>query len=64
MGRISLVRLLWGLFPPYPQYAGPAFWLTDYLIATTLQEAYQERMEASIQASAYAGRPGRYHSRR
>jgi hypothetical protein len=43
-----------GFFAPYPQYAGPAFWLTDYLIATTLQEAYQERLEANMQASAYA----------
>jgi len=44
-----------GYFAPYPQYVGPAFWLTDYLIATTLQEAYQERMAASVQASAYGG---------
>jgi len=27
-------------FTPYPTYAGPAFWLTDYLIATNLQAAY------------------------
>ena len=46
-----------GFFAPYPQYAGPAFWLTDYLIATSLQEAYQERLDANIQASAYAAGP-------
>ena len=33
-----------GYFAPYPVYASPMFWLTDYLIASTLQEAYQERM--------------------
>lgn len=27
-------------FAPYPVYAGPAFWLTDYLIAAELQAAY------------------------
>ena len=27
-------------FSPYPFYAGPAFWLTDYLIAANLQAAY------------------------
>src|ERR1035437_1931184 len=33
-----------GYFTPYPVYASPTLWLTDYLIAATLQEAYQERM--------------------
>jgi len=27
-------------FTPYPVYAGPAFWLTDYLVAAELQSAY------------------------
>jgi hypothetical protein len=27
-------------FTPYPVYAGPSFWLTDYLIAQSLQAAY------------------------
>jgi hypothetical protein len=31
-------------FAPYPVYAGPAFWLTDYLIATSLQASYEARM--------------------
>lgn len=32
-----------GWFAPYPRYAGPAFWLTDYLVSQTLMAAYQER---------------------
>jgi hypothetical protein len=36
-----------GYFAPYPVYAGPAYWLTDYLLATTLELAYQERMNAA-----------------
>ena len=42
-----------GYFTPYPVYRSPAFWLTDYLFAATLQEAYQERM-----AGAAAAQPG------
>jgi hypothetical protein len=33
-----------GYFTPYPVYASPSLWLTDYLIAATLEAAYQERM--------------------
>ena len=33
-------------FTPYPVYASPAFWLTDYLIAANLQAAYQAGVEA------------------
>ena len=29
-----------GYFAPYPVYASPAFWLTDFLIAATLESAY------------------------
>ena len=43
-----------GYFSPYRVYAGPAFWLTDYLFAMTLQEAYQERMDANLQGGGYA----------
>src|SRR5665811_738783 len=32
-------------FSPYPTYAGPNYWLTDYLLANSLQEGYQERMD-------------------
>jgi hypothetical protein len=33
-------------FAPYPVYAGPAFWLTDYLIAANLQAAYAAQQAA------------------
>jgi len=29
-----------GYYRPYPSYAGPAFWLTDFVVSTTLAEAY------------------------
>ncbi len=41
-----------GYFTPYPAYASPSLWLTDYLIAATLESAYQERMAAAQAASA------------
>jgi hypothetical protein len=44
-----------GYFSPYRVYAGPAFWLTDYLFAMTLQEAYQERLDANLQGAPYTG---------
>ena len=34
-------------FRPYPVYASPALWLTDYLMAQTLEAAYEARMEAA-----------------
>ncbi len=40
-------------FSPYPMYAGPAFWLTDYMIAASLQEAYQARAEAQAEAGGF-----------
>jgi hypothetical protein len=45
-----------GWFSPYPVYSSPALWLTDYLIARTLEDAYQARAEAaaSRQAQNYA----------
>jgi hypothetical protein len=39
---------------PYPFYAGPAFWLTDYLIAANLQAAYAAQAEANANAAAAA----------
>jgi hypothetical protein len=42
-----------GYFSPYREYASPAFWLTDYLFAMTLQEAYQERIDANLQGGGY-----------
>jgi hypothetical protein len=41
-----------GYFTPYPTYAAPNYWLTDYLLANALQEAYQERMDAAAAAQA------------
>ena len=41
-----------GWFTPYPSYAGPAFWLTDYLIAAELRSAYEAREEAEEDADA------------
>ena len=48
-----------GWFTPYPTYASPAFWLTDYLIAQSLQDAYQARMAdaANAQAANYGATP-------
>ena len=36
-----------GYFVPYPSYVSPTLWLTDYLIASTLQAAYEERIAAA-----------------
>jgi hypothetical protein len=41
-----------GWFTPYPYYAGPAYWLTDYLVAAELQSAYAARQEAAADAVA------------
>jgi hypothetical protein len=46
-----------GYFAPYPSYASPNLWLTDYLLSTSLQEAYQERMDAAAAANAQAPPP-------
>jgi hypothetical protein len=44
-----------GYFAPYPTYAGPAYWLTDYMIANTLQDAYQQEADASGGAQLSGG---------
>ena len=46
-----------GYFAPYPTYAGPAYWLTDYMIAASLQDAYNQQMAANAAAQANAGYP-------
>jgi hypothetical protein len=38
-------------FAPYPVYPAPAFWLTDYLLAASLQAAFAANAEASAAAS-------------
>ena len=40
-----------GYFTPYPVYASPSLWLTDYLIAQSLQDAYLQQQ----QQVAYGG---------
>jgi hypothetical protein len=40
-----------GWCSPYPYYTSPAFWLTDFMIAITLEDAYQSRLD-SVAASA------------
>jgi hypothetical protein len=48
----------WGFYAgwwnPYPVYAAPYFWLTDYLIAANLQAAYAAQADAAADASAAA----------
>ena len=42
-------------FAPYPVYPSASYWLTDYLISTTLAVAYQARVDAAqAQANAQA----------
>jgi len=49
-----------GYFTPAPSYSSPADWLTDYIIAAVLQDAYQQRREANLSLSAGydSGHPG------
>jgi hypothetical protein len=46
-----------GWWNPYPSYAAPYFWLTDYLIAQQLQAAYAARAEDAAAADASAAAP-------
>ena len=41
-------------FNPYPAYAAPSLWLTDYLISSTLTAAYAAQQEAHTEAVAQA----------
>jgi hypothetical protein len=43
-----------GYFAPYPVYPGPAYWLTDYMIAMSLQDAYNQQAQANAAAAAAA----------
>jgi hypothetical protein len=38
-------------FTPFPVYASASFWLTDYLIAASLQAAYAAQVDAQVAAS-------------
>jgi hypothetical protein len=47
-------------FAPYPVYAAPSLWLTDYLISTELAAAYAAQQEAhteAVEAAAAGGQP-------
>ncbi len=44
-------------FAPYPVYPSAAFWLTDYLIATSLQAAYAANAANAEAAAAASGPP-------
>jgi hypothetical protein len=41
-----------GYFTPYPVYASASLWLTDYLIANSLQAAYQAQVDANATNAA------------
>jgi hypothetical protein len=43
-----------GYFTPYPVYPSPSLWLTDYLMAQTLQAAYQERADELANSQTYS----------
>src|ERR1035441_6903194 len=36
-----------GYFTPYPSYASPTLWLTDYLIGSVLEQAYEARTDSA-----------------
>ena len=40
-----------GYFAPYPVYPSAAYWLTDYLVSTSLAAAYQEAVDAQVEAA-------------
>ncbi len=42
-----------GWWAPYPFYAGPAFWLTDYLISSQLQAAYAAQYNTAAGDGGY-----------
>jgi hypothetical protein len=44
-------------FVPYPVYASPSLWLTDYLISTSLAAAYEAQVAAQAQAEAAGTAP-------
>jgi hypothetical protein len=39
-------------FRTYPVYTSPSLWLTDYLVAQTLEAAYEARIDAAADAAA------------
>jgi len=51
-GRSPWYGYYGGYFTPYPAYASPALWLTDYVISTSLAAAYQAQVESQTQNAA------------
>jgi hypothetical protein len=47
-------RYYGGWFRPYPVYTSPSLWLTDYLVAQTLEAAYEARIDAAAKRRAQA----------
>ncbi len=45
------------LFTPYPAYTSPDLWMTDYIIAQSMQTAYQVQTVAPASAPAPLGTP-------
>ena len=43
------------LFTPYPEYTSPDLWMTDYIIAQSMQTAYQARTAAPAAAAPPQG---------
>jgi len=46
-----------GYFAPYPVYYSPSLWLTDYLMASSLQQAYQNQAANAAAAAESAAAP-------
>lgn len=42
-----------GYWTPAPYYASPVLWLTDYIIAERLAEAYQEQQQANLARQSF-----------
>jgi hypothetical protein len=40
-----------GYFAPYPVYPSAAYWLTDYVVSASLAAAYQEAVDAQVEAA-------------
>jgi hypothetical protein len=40
-----------GYFTPYPVYASPSLWLTDYMVANSLEQSYQAQAQQPMQQS-------------
>jgi hypothetical protein len=45
-------------FTPYPVYSRPDLWMTDYIIAESMQSAYQAQTVAPVSLPASQGAPG------